>query len=195
MLVEKTDIEGCATFWRLTPGTYRVAVTLPKGYIIGPMGEKINGWYNCFPPQDGAFSMTEPIDVARGESLGLGVGAVSSGSVAGTVWADNDCNGLRSAQEGGFAGAEISLVSEAAGVSRQAITDETGMVYESQDQHGQYRADGAKPDQTEAILLRAVVAADGGYADAHRHDERYGHRACRHTAGIKRDSEKSTVGQ
>ncbi len=126
VLVEKTDIEGCATFWRLTPGTYRVAVTLPKGYIIGPMGEKINGWYNCFPPQDGAFSMTEPIDVARGESLGLGVGAVSSGSVAGTVWADNDCNGLRSAQEGGFAGAEISLVSEAAGVSRQTITDETG---------------------------------------------------------------------
>lgn len=36
----------------MTPGTYRMRVVLPDPYIIGPLGEKINAWYNCFPPCD-----------------------------------------------------------------------------------------------------------------------------------------------
>ena len=164
ILIEKTDAEGCATFWRLTPGTYRVAVTLPKGYIIGPMGEKINGWYNCFPPQDGAFSITEPITVERGESLGLGVGAVSSGSVAGIVWADNDCDGLRGAQEGGFAGAQISLVSEAAGVSRQAVTDATGAYHFEGLLAGEYTLTVSLPENSMFSLPGGDSLLTEGYA-------------------------------
>jgi len=123
---EKTDGEGSATFWKLTPGTYRVAVTLPDPYIIGPLGEKINAWYNCIPPRDGSYGISDPQTVTRGNSLGMGVGAVSTGSLTGTLWDDTDLDGLRGAAEGGFAGAVVSLISEKAGVNRQITTDAGG---------------------------------------------------------------------
>ena len=37
-----SDKDGCITYWDLTPGTYRLSATLPEGYIIGPLGEKLN---------------------------------------------------------------------------------------------------------------------------------------------------------
>ena len=122
---EKTDKDGCATFWQLTPGTYRLSVALPDPYIIGPLGEKINGWYNCFPPCDSGEGEAGPFTIERGESLGVGVGAVSTGSVRGTVWLDADMDGLRGS-ESGYAGATVRLESEEAGVSRHLVTDETG---------------------------------------------------------------------
>ncbi len=121
-----SDREGCATFWDLTPGTYRLSAELPQPYIIGPLGEKVNGWYNSIPPCDSSFGMTEPFTVARGTSLGVGVGAVSTGSVSGVIWHDVNLNGRFEATEGGYAGATVTLTSESAGVSRSVTTDESG---------------------------------------------------------------------
>ena len=122
----KSDKDGCITFWDLTPGTYRLAVTLPDSYIVGPVGEKLTGWYNNVVPADSNYGMTEPFAVPRGGSTGLGVGAIKTGSVEGSIWYDKNCNGLRDKKEKGYAGASIALVNEQAGVSRLIESDEDG---------------------------------------------------------------------
>lgn len=122
----KTDKEGCATYWKLTPGTYRLGVTLPAPYIIGPLGEKINGWYNCIPPCDSNSGLSDPFDAPRGSSTGLGVGAVNTGSIHGTIWMDENLDGRYTTGEGAFAGAALTLHSESAGVSRSLVTDDSG---------------------------------------------------------------------
>ena len=58
-------------------------------------------------------------------------------------------------------------------------------IKEAQHLHGQDRADGAERDQTEAVGLGVFVGADGGHADAQRHDKGHGHRPCGDAAGVK----------
>lgn len=123
---EKSDREGCVTYWDLTPGTYRLAVTLPEPYIVGPVGEKMTGWYNSIVPADSNYGLSEPFDVPRGGSTGLGIGAVKTGSIAGSIWYDENCNGLQDENEAGFAGASLSLASDTAGVARTLESDENG---------------------------------------------------------------------
>lgn len=122
----KTDKDGCVTYWDLTPGTYRLAVTLPDPYIVGPVGEKLTGWYNNIVPADSNYGRSEPFNVPRGGSTGLGIGAVKTGSIAGNIWYDINCNGLQDADETGYAGAALSLINESAGVSRTLTSDENG---------------------------------------------------------------------
>ena len=122
----RTDQNGEAVFLRLTPGTYRVGATLPAPYIFGPLGEKISLWYNCFPPNDSSEGMTGPVTAPRGDSLGVGVGAVSTGSLRGSIWWDADMDGKKQSGEGGYAGAEVRIASQAAGVSRTLITGKDG---------------------------------------------------------------------
>ena len=122
----RTDQNGEALFLHLTPGTYRVGATLPAPYIIGPLGEKTSLWYNCIPPCDSNEGITEPVTAVRGDSLGVGVGAVSTGSLRGSLWYDSSMDGKKDAGEGGFAGATVSLRSESAGVSRSLVTGADG---------------------------------------------------------------------
>lgn len=122
-----TDKNGEALFLHISPGTYRIAATLPAPYIFGPMGEKISLWYNCIVPADSSHSMTPAVTVVRGDSLGIGIGAVSTGSLRGFLWNDSNMNGLReSVLEGGFAGATVRLTNEAAGVDREIVTGADG---------------------------------------------------------------------
>lgn len=123
-----TDNNGELFFMRLTPGTYRVAATLPAPYIFGPLGAKTSLWYNCVPPSDSYYGMTDPVTVPKGDSLGIGIGAVSTGSLQGMIWNDSNMNGLQDGiLETGYAGAVVQLVSEAAGVNRTATTGENGL--------------------------------------------------------------------
>ena len=122
----RTDQNGEAIFLHLTPGTYRVGAELPAPYIIGPLGEKKTLWYNCVPPCDSSAGMTDPAAAVKGDSLGVGIGAVSTGSLRGRIWWDEDMNGRRASAEGGYAGAIVRLESEQAGVSREAVTGADG---------------------------------------------------------------------
>ena len=124
---DATDINGEAIFLHMTPGTYRVAAALPAPYIFGPVGEKTSLWYNCVPPSDSNYGMTLPVTVVKGDSLGIGVGAVSTGSLQGRIWSDDNMNGLQDGIfEGGYAGASVHLHSETAGVDREVVTGEDG---------------------------------------------------------------------
>ena len=122
----RTDQNGEAVFLHMTPGTYRVSAVLPAPYIIGPLGDKISLWYNCVPPCDSNSGITGPVTAVKGDSLGVGIGAVSTGSLRGSVWFDADMNGAKDAGEGGYAGATVRLESESAGVARSLVTGPDG---------------------------------------------------------------------
>lgn len=128
----KTDMNGEAYFYRLTPGTYRIAATLPEPYIIGPIGDKTDIWHNCIPPQDSRYGVSDPVTSPKGDSLGVGVSAVSTGRLQGSLWLDTDRDGKQDASESGYPGAVVKLENEDAGVSRTL----------SSGSDGRYRFDG-----------------------------------------------------
>lgn len=142
----KTDKDGCATYWDLTPGVYRIAVTLPDPYIIGPMGEKMTGWYNCIPPADSPYGVSDPFEVPRSGSVGIGIGAVKTGSLTGSIWYDANCNGLQDAGEGAFQGATVQLNNAAAGVSRTLMSNTDGSYTFEKLLEGEYTLTVSLPD-------------------------------------------------
>ena len=161
-----TDQEGCATFWKLTPGVYRIGVNLPEPYIIGPLGEKINAWYNCIAPCDSASAISEPFTVQGSSSLGFGIGAVSTGDVAGSVWFDADMDGLQGMEEGGYAGATVFLSSEKAGVYRQAVTEADGAYAFDNLLPGEYTLRVELPEDAMFTLPDGDSLFTGGYSFA-----------------------------
>lgn len=159
-----TDREGCATYWSMTPGTYRLRVILPDPYIIGPLGEKINAWYNCIPPCDSNDGWSEPFVIPRGNSINLGIGAVSTGSLVGSIWYDADMNGQQNAQEGGFAGAVVALDNDAAGVHRTLTTDASGQYRFDQLLEGSYTLSVMLPESAMFTLPGGSSLFTTGYA-------------------------------
>ena len=67
------------------------------------------------------------------------------------------------------------------------------LIEKAKDQHREDRPDGAQCHKAEAVSLRAAVASDIRHAEAHGEDERHGHGAGRHAAGVKGDTEKIGV--
>lgn len=159
-----TDREGCATYWSMTPGTYRLRVILPDPYIIGPLGEKINAWYNCIPPCDSNDGWSDPFIIPRGNSINLGIGAVSAGSLVGSIWYDADMDGQQSAQEGGFAGAVVALDNDAAGVHRTLTTDKSGQYRFDQLLEGSYTLSVTLPENAMFTLPGGSSLFTEGYA-------------------------------
>lgn len=160
----KSDKDGVVDFWTLTPGTYRLSADLPDGYIIGPLGQKINGWYNCIPPCDSHFGMSDDIPAPRGGSTGVGVGAVSTGSLSGMIWQDENCDGRFSADEDGYAGAFVTLESETAGVSRQLQTAADGQYQFDSLLPGEYTLTVALPESAMFTLSEGDSWFSEGYA-------------------------------
>ncbi|MBQ8081556.1 MAG: carboxypeptidase regulatory-like domain-containing protein [Clostridia bacterium] len=120
-----TGRNGEASLRSLSPGTYRIAVTLPENYMIGPKGIKDNTYYNCINPSDTGYATSDDYVLTSG-SLGLGVGVVAAGSARGTVWYDADHNGSRDAGESGFTGAIVELISDELQVTRRAAVQADG---------------------------------------------------------------------
>ncbi len=139
-----TDKEGFAQLRDLTPAVYRLSVRMPEPYIIGPLGQKINPFFNVIPPTDSNEGTSEPFHLER--SLGVGVGGVKSGSLTGRVWYDADMNGRVDEAERGFPGIEITLAHVGLGVSRTIVTDETAGFSFDHLQPGTYRFSAALPD-------------------------------------------------
>lgn len=134
-----TNLQGEALIRDLSPGTYRVRVTLPDNLVIGPMGQKINTFYNCFRPNADNTGESDPFTLAAKESVGLGVGLVRTGSLTGKVWYDANFNGQWDAGETGLPQAVVTLYSPALGLSRTAYPNEQGDYAFSSLQSGEYQ--------------------------------------------------------
>lgn len=120
-----TDRKGELTLNNLSPGTYRVRVILPEHYSAGPLGSKVNIYYNCIVPSESQEAWSDPFTVTTG-SQGIGIGAVTTGSASGTIWYDANANGRRDSDEGGLKGVQVRLTGTEINLVRDAVTDEEG---------------------------------------------------------------------
>jgi hypothetical protein len=139
-----TDKDGFAQMRELTPGSYRLAARLPDPYIIGPVGAKVNPFYNVVYPTQANEGISEPFLLER--SLGLGVGGVKSGSLSGRVWHDTNMNGALEADEGGYPGIALTLLHLDTGLSRSLVTQGDAPFRFDYLQGGKYILSAALPD-------------------------------------------------
>lgn len=123
---EYTDKKGEAFVRNLTPSTYRVAATVPDPYIIGPLGAKINPFYNVMVPNDTSRGLSEPLEIPAGGSVGIGASGVLTSKAQGMVWQDANMNGKKDSGETGFAGANLLLRNNETSSERSMVTDAGG---------------------------------------------------------------------
>ncbi len=113
-----TNYQGEALIRDLSPGTYKVRVRLPENLVIGPIGQKINTFYNCFYPNADNTGDSAVFTLAAKESVGMGIGLVRTGSLTGKVWYDANFNGQWDAEEAGLPQAAVTLYSPALNLTR-----------------------------------------------------------------------------
>jgi len=159
----KTTKDGYCTFWDLTPGTYRCAVTLPEPYIVGPLGAKVSSWYNTVNPADSHYGVTDTFEAPRSGSIGLAVGAIKTGDAEGTVWFDANCNGYQDNGEGGYAGAYLQLVNTSLGVNRTYTTTANGAYRFERLTEGEYTLTVTLPDSAMYTLPGGESLITNGY--------------------------------
>ena len=144
---ELTNKQGEAAFLDLTPGTtYYARATLHDNLVIGPMGDKVNTYYNCFHPNEGGGGYSDPFNLEAKESIGMGIGLVRTGSLTGSVWYDENNNGSWDDQEGGLTDAVVTLHSISLGMSRQTHPDENGYYEFTGLQPGDYKLEFTLPE-------------------------------------------------
>lgn len=119
-----TNREGFAQIRGLTPATYRLQVNMPSPYIVGPLGSKVNAFYNVIQATEGTRGVSKPFVLER--SLGVGIGGVKTGSLEGKVWLDSNMNSLVEDGENGLEGIAITLKNKEMDLSRSLVTDASG---------------------------------------------------------------------
>ncbi len=134
-----TNYQGEAVIRDLSPGTYKVRVYLPDNLVIGPVGQKVNTFYNCFYPNADNSGDSAAFTLAAKESVGMGVGLVRTGSLIGKLWYDANFNGLWDADEGGLPEAVVTLYSPSLGLTRTANPNAQGDYAFSSLQSGDYQ--------------------------------------------------------
>ena len=139
-----TDKEGQARISDLTPGTYRIAATMPEPYIIGPLGAKVSAFYNTVNPSESNRGESNPFTVSG--SIGLGIGGVKSGTLKGSTWFDKNLNGKKDADETGASGLVLTLTSLDLGVTRTYTCDNQTEYEFTRLQGGDYVLSAALPD-------------------------------------------------
>ncbi len=141
---DTTNKDGNARIQDLTPGTYRIAATMPEPYIIGPLGAKVSAFYNVVNPSESNRGESNPFTVTG--SIGLGIGGVKSGTLKGSTWFDQNMNGVKDADESGASGLVLTLTNPELGVTR-TYTADTQTEYEfGQLQAGDYVLTATLPD-------------------------------------------------
>lgn len=141
-----TNRQGEALLQHLSPGTYRVRVTLPENFVVGPLGQKINGFYNCILPNEDNTGLSEPFTLNAKEGVTMGIGMVRTGSLTGKAWYDANYNGKWDSDESGLTDAVITLYSPSLNLTRTAQADASGVYSFRGLQPGDYRLEFALPE-------------------------------------------------
>lgn len=157
-----TGKDGTARIDNLTPGTYRIAATMPEPYIIGPLGSKISAFYNVVNPSESNRGVSDPFTVSG--SIGLGIGGVKSGTLKGSAWFDQNMNGVKDADESGASGLVLTLVNPELGVTRTYTADNQTEYEFSRLQAGDYVLTASLPEGQMFTVPGDSLFSDG-YAD------------------------------
>jgi len=160
----KTDKDGFAQLRDLTPSEYRLWARMPEPYIIGPIGQKINPFYNIIPPTDSNEGFSEPFSLQR--SLGVGIGGVMAGSLSGRIWMDANMDGVMDENEGGYPGVTITLSPLVMGVERSLVTAQEDEFNFNHLQPGMYRLSALLPEGVMFALENSPSIFHDGFTDS-----------------------------
>ena len=141
-----TDRQGQALFRGLSPAVYRLRATLPEHYAVGPLGQKINSFYNCVLPTEDGVGLSDPFTLEAKESVAMGIGLVRTGSLTGSLWYDANFNGRWDKDEGALTDAGITLYSPLLNITRTAQADEKGAYSFTGLQPGDYQLEFTLPE-------------------------------------------------
>lgn len=152
-----THETGEAYISNIPPGTYRLRVALPEGYMYTQKGEGEGSGVSCITG-DERVALSEAMRFTPGETMELGVGAMTVGSFSGKVWNDLNNNGLMDEEEPGVAGVTLTLAATKGDTSYTLVTDETGVYRFEGVRDGQYTFSATLPDH----MLLARYTLEGG---------------------------------
>lgn len=121
-----TNKDGEASISYLSPGTYYIKATLPDNFVAGPLGTKITSFYNCMNPSTDTVCYSIPFEVPNKGGVALGAGVVTTGSVSGRVWQDEDGNQTENSGDTPCTAAKVTIHSEELNITRSASLDAQG---------------------------------------------------------------------
>lgn len=153
-----TNEEGTADFTTLAPGTYRLRVTLPAGYGFGKRGKEIRATSSIMDMSSELTQISQPLSLPSGEPLGVGVGVNTMAEVTGTIWLDENADGIWNQEEVGQAGVTVTLTGEKNGLTYTAQSTADGSYRVAQVRPGRYKLSFTCPDG----LMFTKYSATGG---------------------------------
>ena len=120
-----SDENGCFTFANIRGSTFRVKATIPQGYVYTIAGEGEYG--NLFAPGTDRREHTISDVVLENDSeMTMAIGAITYGSISGTVYLDDDFSGSRMDAEKMVNNFTVTLTDEN-GNTRTAKTNRSGV--------------------------------------------------------------------
>lgn len=131
----RTDKSGEYSFTKLNPGYYRLLIQAQEGYAFTRLGDG-----NVMTNRGGGQGSTDvfflPMDT---EMTGMDAGMIIPGTVTGTVFVDDNDNGIRDAGENGLTSVIVTLEDESGSVIFTANPREDGSFVFDAVMPGNYR--------------------------------------------------------
>lgn len=134
---KSSDKKGIVEFKGLGPGKYRVGVEFPEDYIVGPLGKRVNAFYNTVVPNNSSKGMTDTFTLDAHSSIGLGIGCVKTSKVIGRIQNDNSS---------GIENAKITLTTSEGSLVKTLLSDKEGNFEFKQLQKGKYTLEVELPE-------------------------------------------------
>ena len=122
----ETNSEGEITLPGLTPGSYRVRVSLPEKWGFSRKGKETGLNSSIMDFSSEAILDSAPISVSAGQIVECGVGLLKGVVVSGVCWLDENANGIMEKGEPRIAGAHVEMNGQKNGLKYEAYSDTDG---------------------------------------------------------------------
>lgn len=133
-----TDDEGYVRINTLPGGTYVLRATVPEGYGFGKTGEGYRTLESVMSQSEKRVNDSQPFSLVAGKSMNMGIGVLPLCSVSGTVWFDQNADGIWQEGEPGAPGVKVSLRGKNNGLVYETATDKDGAYAVKDMRHGSY---------------------------------------------------------
>lgn len=149
----QTDASGAFSFANLRPGSYKLRVDAPEGYVFS--GALAGGALPLESERAGrGYSQTFALlGGAHVDSIGYGL--LTQGTISGMIWEDKDYDGLMEDGEAGIRGISVALMDTQGNVVREMQTIRSGEFAFEKLMPGEYEIAVALPEDF-------AFTADGG---------------------------------
>ena len=120
----QTDAQGAFSFEGVRPGSYKLRVDAPEGYVFS--GAQDSGAL-ALESSSGARGYSAGFVLEGGaRAQGIGYGVLTQGCISGVIWTDADYDGRMGEAESGLRGAQVALTDADGTVIAQAETARSG---------------------------------------------------------------------